>query len=67
MEDQTLEQVDLQPSRRASPPDAQGWNLPGYELLECLGQGTFGQVWSGIQRSTSQKVAIKVLHFTTCA
>ena len=33
--------------------------LPGYELAYLLGQGSFGQVWSGVQKSTGQAVAVK--------
>lgn len=36
-------------------------NLPGYQLAECLGQGSFGEVWAGIQERTGQEVAVKVL------
>ena len=33
--------------------------LAGYELSHLLGQGSFGQVWSGVQNSTGQAVAVK--------
>ncbi len=34
--------------------------LPGYEL-ECLqGRGSFGEVWSGLQLRSGQKVAVKI-------
>ncbi len=35
--------------------------LPGYQLTECLGMGTFGEVWSGSQERTGQEVAVKIL------
>lgn len=36
-------------------------SLPGYRLIRCLGSGASGNVWSAIQDSTEQKVAVKVL------
>jgi len=36
--------------------------IPGYSLLERIGEGSFGEVWSATQRSTGQKVAVKLLH-----
>lgn len=33
--------------------------LAGYELQHQLGQGSFGQVWAGVQKSTGQAVAVK--------
>ncbi|MEW6277179.1 MAG: WD40 repeat domain-containing serine/threonine-protein kinase [Candidatus Eremiobacterota bacterium] len=35
--------------------------LPGYRLDRLLGQGSFGEVWAGVQQRTGQKVAVKVL------
>lgn len=49
-------QASLQPQAARKP------TVPGYELDQLLGQGTFGEVWSGIQISTGQKVAVKTLH-----
>lgn len=34
--------------------------VPGYRLDTRLGQGSFGEVWSGIQLRTGQKVAVKL-------
>lgn len=36
-------------------------DLPGYEVVEMLGRGSFGTVYSGIQKRTGQSVALKVL------
>lgn len=36
-------------------------HIPGYELEELRGRGTFGEVWSGRQLSSGQKVAVKIL------
>lgn len=33
--------------------------LAGYELTHRLGRGSYGQVWSGLQKSTGQAVAVK--------
>lgn len=62
MDEPTLQQVDLQQAREASLDRLQPPELPGYRLDRPLGEGTFGQVWSGVQLSTGQQVAIKVLH-----
>jgi serine/threonine protein kinase len=35
--------------------------LPGYELLECIGQGGSAKVYAGISKTTGRKVALKVL------
>lgn len=35
--------------------------LPGYELITCLGKGSFGEVWSGKQVRTGQAVAVKII------
>ncbi len=60
--DQTLAQSeqDLAEGRQQS--QAEGApSLPGYRLERPLGAGTFGTVWSGVQLSTGQRVAVKVL------
>ncbi len=41
--------------------------IPGYELQEHLGAGSYGDVWSAIQASTGQKVAVKILRSATLA
>lgn len=41
--------------------------IPGYELQDHLGAGSFGDVWSAIQASTGQKVAVKILRRATSA
>jgi len=40
---------------RVGPPQ-----IPGYELQLLLGTGSYGQVWGGLQKSTGQRVAVKV-------
>ena len=32
-----------------------------YTLLEVVGQGTFGEVWSAVERHTRESVAVKIL------
>lgn len=39
--------------------------MPGYRLEERLGAGTFGEVWSAVQLTTGQRVAIKFLRLGT--
>ncbi len=60
--DQTLAQSeqDLAEGRQQSQADGAP-SLPGYRLERPLGAGTFGTVWSGVQLSTGQRVAVKVL------
>lgn len=60
-EDETLAQSDLAGARAASmqPPERPG--VPGYVLGQCLGAGSFGEVWSARQLSTGQEVAVKLL------
>ncbi|MDQ7823857.1 MAG: serine/threonine-protein kinase [Candidatus Eremiobacteraeota bacterium] len=36
-------------------------SIPGYELSHPIGAGSFGEVWSAVQKSTGQKVAVKIL------
>jgi len=36
--------------------------VPGYTPQARLGAGTFGAVWSAVQKSTGQRVAVKVLY-----
>jgi WD40 repeat protein len=40
-------------------------SLPGYTLDRLLGSGTFGEVWSAVQTSTGQSVAVKILRKET--
>ena len=61
MEDLTLQQTDLQGARKASLESTPIPELPGYELRRKLGEGSFGQVWAGVQSSTGQSVALKLL------
>ena len=35
--------------------------VPGYELVEKLGEGTMGTVYRAIQKSTAQRVAVKLI------
>jgi hypothetical protein len=37
----------------------------GYDLLECLGAGTYGEVWLGQEERTGIRVAIKFLNHDT--
>jgi|GEM_PF-1336029 len=41
--------------------------IPGYELQDHLGAGSYGDVWSAIQVSTGHKVAVKILRRATSA
>jgi eukaryotic-like serine/threonine-protein kinase len=34
-------------------------NLPGYELVKTIGEGSFGTVWLGREKKTGRQVAIK--------
>jgi eukaryotic-like serine/threonine-protein kinase len=43
-------------SRQAS---AVPGNVPGYEILHCLGEGSFGSVWLARESNTGKQVAIK--------
>lgn len=36
-------------------------SLAGFELSYCLGEGSFGEVWAGLQSRTGQEVAVKVI------
>ncbi|MCA9792484.1 MAG: protein kinase family protein, partial [Candidatus Eremiobacteraeota bacterium] len=36
------------------------YKIPGVRLEALMGAGTFGEVWSGIQERTGQKVAVKI-------
>lgn len=40
---------------RGQPPT----QVPGYELEHFLGDGAYGEVWVGVERNTSRRVAIK--------
>ena len=35
--------------------------IPGYKVTECLGKGSFGTVWRGVQLGTGREVAVKCL------
>lgn len=59
MTDETLDQFDFEGARQASLPSSP--QLVGYQLRQQLGEGSFGSVWEGVQLSTGQAVAIKVL------
>lgn len=32
-----------------------------FDLLDCLGEGTYGTVWTGVQKSTNLKCAVKIV------
>lgn len=53
LQTQSQQTTAVQASRTAVP------QAEGYELLQRLGQGAFGEVWEARQRSTGQKVALK--------
>ncbi len=36
-------------------------DLEGYQMLEQIGQGGMGTVWSAIQKGTQRKIALKIL------
>ncbi len=46
------QQLSMQPTE--SPAD-----LPGYELIRRLGSGAYGEVWIGVDKNTSRRVAVK--------
>lgn len=48
------------PAATAGPP-LKPPSLPGYELGERLGAGSFGEVWKGVQLHTGQSVAVKIM------
>jgi hypothetical protein len=39
--------------------------VSGYELIECLGAGTYGEVWLGQEERTGIRVAVKFLNHDT--
>lgn len=57
-EQQTNEEIqlaqDMSLDKRKPPSD-----IPGYSLQQFVGSGAYGEVWSGIDRKTGRKVAIK--------
>ncbi len=59
--EETLQQSwdDRQRALQVSSP-GEAPTVPGYRLDARLGQGSFGEVWSGIQLRTGQKVAVKL-------
>ena len=40
------------------PPESPG-EIPGYEVLSCIGEGSFGSVWLAREHKTGKRVAIK--------
>jgi len=61
MNDETLLQTDDSLSNAQVASRDEKPALPGYELGRRLGAGSFGEVWTAIQSSTGQAVAIKFL------
>lgn len=60
--DETLTQSEHQrhlSQRLSARATLMGANIPGYETLECLGEGAFGSVWLARERKTGRMVAIK--------
>ncbi|QDU81303.1 Serine/threonine-protein kinase PrkC [Polystyrenella longa] len=33
--------------------------VPGYQIIQCLGEGAFGSVWHAVEQNTGKQVAIK--------
>lgn len=60
----TAADLSLEVARRSSI-SREKPELPGYELGKLLGAGAFGQVYKGVQKSTGQTVAVKVLFSVT--
>ncbi|KAK9120870.1 hypothetical protein Syun_018487 [Stephania yunnanensis] len=46
--------------------DFYGKVIHDYELLECLGEGSFGRVWKAVDKQTGDVVAIKELKKFKC-
>ncbi len=51
--------ADARPIADAQPPLAP--EIPDFELLHVIGKGGFGTVWLGINRTTGQRRAVKVI------
>src|SRR5687768_8104378 len=44
-------------------PSRERWpRVPGYDLVDVVGQGGMGVVYEGLQQGTGRRVAIKMLH-----
>lgn len=56
----TVLSLSLEDSRQLSL-EREAPSLPGYQLERVLGAGAFGMVYLGVQQSTGQRVAVKVL------
>lgn len=52
-------QAGATPTALAPPPE-----LPGYEIIDCIGRGGMGVVWEAYQTATGRRVAIKFLSET---
>lgn len=57
-EHQSREQLQDAKLKSLEPPVAPR-ELPGYQLIQHLGSGAFGQVWLALDQTTGRKVAIK--------
>ena len=58
--DETVYQSDDE-RRSAQDASSDTPELEGYQFIELIGQGTFGDVWLAIQERTGQRVAVKML------
>ena len=58
--DQDLEDRQEAQVRSQEPAAARRPHIPGYQLSELLGAGSFGQVWGGLSQRTGLEVAVKV-------
>ncbi|MFM7562682.1 MAG: protein kinase domain-containing protein [Planctomycetota bacterium] len=57
-EHQSREQLQDAKLKSLEPPVSPA-ELPGYQLIQHLGSGAFGQVWLALDQTTGRKVAIK--------
>ena len=66
VEDSTLVQAeDLQAQSQELSLGSAVPTLQGYLLQDRLGQGSFGEVWAGVQVRTGQAVAVKLFTGST--
>lgn len=56
LQDEQQRAGSQQLSTRSAP---SGFEVHGYELIECLGEGAFGAVWLARERKTGRMVAVK--------
>jgi serine/threonine protein kinase len=51
--------MPLPPEQTAAPGPPE---IPGVDIMECIGQGAFGAVYKGRQRDLDRLVAVKVMN-----